>query len=116
LPVACGSATTAGAEAGGTDAFVGKLDPQGATVWARRIGGPGSDAGHGVAVDAAGDIYYVTGIFQRIAHFDPPRSGVFSERPLAGVEHVCLRFMSWLLRLCPTPQSRRADEPNRRNR
>jgi WD40 repeat protein/tRNA A-37 threonylcarbamoyl transferase component Bud32 len=59
--------------AGGTDAYVAKLDPQGTTVWARRIGGPGSDAGHGVAVDAAGDIY-VAGIFQRIAHFDPPRS------------------------------------------
>jgi hypothetical protein len=47
---------------GRTDVFVLRLTPDGALVWARRLGGPQADAGLDVAVDARG--VYVTGSFQ----------------------------------------------------
>src|SRR5262249_5721277 len=52
--------------AGGLDAWVAKLDPAAsfAPVWAFRLGGTGSDAANGVAVDSFGDVI-VTGGFQR---------------------------------------------------
>jgi hypothetical protein len=43
--------------AGVTDAFVAKLDPAGALVYATFLGGSGDDAGNAVAVDAAGNAY-----------------------------------------------------------
>jgi hypothetical protein len=44
-----------------TDVFVAKLNPSGsALVYSTYLGGSGSDAGNGIAVDAAGDAY-VTG-------------------------------------------------------
>ncbi len=43
--------------AGGGDAFVVKLDPTGAVVWATYLGGSGYDAGNAIAVDAAGNVY-----------------------------------------------------------
>jgi hypothetical protein len=49
--------------AGGTDAFVAKLDPAAsppfAPIWSTRIGGPGPDEGRGVAVDSLGDVTVV---------------------------------------------------------
>lgn len=48
------------ASAGGSDAFVVKLDQYGAFAWARRFGGAGDDAGLGVAIDY-GEAIYVTG-------------------------------------------------------
>jgi hypothetical protein len=40
--------------AGGLDAFIAKLDGDGAVVWADRFGGPGDDAFFSVAVDRSG--------------------------------------------------------------
>jgi uncharacterized protein (TIGR03437 family) len=39
------------------DAFVVKLDPTGAVVWATYLGGSGNDVGDSIAVDAAGNVY-----------------------------------------------------------
>ncbi|HMO84815.1 MAG TPA: SBBP repeat-containing protein [Lacipirellulaceae bacterium] len=50
----------AGQNAGGTDAFVAKYDPQGQLVWARQFGNVGEDRGRSVAVDVDGSVY-VTG-------------------------------------------------------
>ena len=43
------------------DAFVAKISPTGALVYATYLGGVGADEGRGIAVDASGDAY-VTGI------------------------------------------------------
>jgi hypothetical protein len=52
--------------AGGTDAFVAKLDPASATpfatVWATRLGGAAADEARGVAVDSFGNVT-VVGLF-----------------------------------------------------
>jgi hypothetical protein len=50
--------------AGGSDAFVARLDPGSsfAPLWAVRLGGSSSDEAHGIAVDAAGNAV-VVGLF-----------------------------------------------------
>jgi hypothetical protein len=55
--------------AGATDVFVLRLTPEGALVWARRLGGPQADTGFDVAVDARG--VYVAGSFQGALGPDP---------------------------------------------
>ena len=55
---------------GGSDIFLSKLDPNGNHVWARRMGGTGTDSANGMALDSAGNIYVVGG-FRFIADFDP---------------------------------------------
>jgi len=42
------------------DAFVAKLRPDGSLAWATYVGGGGDERGHGIALDASGNIY-VTG-------------------------------------------------------
>jgi uncharacterized protein (TIGR03437 family) len=43
---------------GGTDAFAGKLNPQGsAVVWASYLGGKGGDSAHAIALDASGNVW-----------------------------------------------------------
>ena len=54
---------------GGSDIFVAKYASTGGYVWAKTIGGTGSDAGTGVAVDGSGNVL-VTG------QFDVSASGV----------------------------------------
>jgi hypothetical protein len=46
--------TTTLASAGGTDAFVVKLDRKGAVLWAQSLGGPGDQAALGIATDSSG--------------------------------------------------------------
>ena len=64
-----GPGTVSLAPAGNIDAFVAKLDPSGALVWARRLGGSLADQGIGVAADASG--VYVTGTFEGAVDLDP---------------------------------------------
>jgi hypothetical protein len=59
--------------AGDYEAFVCKLDPSGAYVWAVNLGGAGADAGTSIAVDASGNVY-TTGTFLGTADFDPGTS------------------------------------------
>lgn len=56
--------------AGGSDAFVLKLDGAGNLVWARQLGGAGDDGAYGIALDADGNVY-TTGQFSGTADFDP---------------------------------------------
>lgn len=52
------------------DAFVIKLDPTGAVVWATYLGGNGEDSGQAIAVDASGNVY-VAGVTQFAAASSP---------------------------------------------
>ncbi|MEW6467537.1 MAG: SBBP repeat-containing protein, partial [Bacteroidota bacterium] len=55
---------------GATDIFVSKLDASGNFVWARQLGGPSTDYGYAVTVDASGNVY-ASGYFTTTADFDP---------------------------------------------
>jgi hypothetical protein len=55
---------------GERDIFISKLDSNGNLVFARQLGGIGSDEAEGVAVDTAGNVY-VTGTFENAVDFDP---------------------------------------------
>jgi hypothetical protein len=46
-----------GPSAGTNDYFLVKYDASGALLWTRQAGSPGTDVGHGVAVDGAGNAY-----------------------------------------------------------
>jgi len=52
------------------DIFVAKYSNSGSYIWAKNLGGTGRDEGHGIAVDAAGNVY-VTGHFIGKADFNP---------------------------------------------
>jgi hypothetical protein len=56
--------------ASATDIFVIKLDAAGNFVWARNMGGTGSEHGHAIAVDASSNVY-TTGFYSSIVDFDP---------------------------------------------
>lgn len=55
---------------GSYDAFIVKLNASGALVWAKRMGGTGTDEAFGIFVDGTGNIY-TTGKFAGTADFDP---------------------------------------------
>jgi hypothetical protein len=52
------------------DAFILKLDPLGNFVWAKAIGGIGSDWGSSIKTDANGDLF-ASGTFKATVDFDP---------------------------------------------
>lgn len=54
--------------AGGTDAFVAKLDASGQPLWSRGFGNLASQAAQGVAFDAAGNVL-LTGLFEGVLDF-----------------------------------------------
>ncbi|MFZ1689383.1 MAG: T9SS type A sorting domain-containing protein [Flavobacteriales bacterium] len=56
--------------AGGTDIYVTKFDTSGTLIWARAMGGTGTDGSLALAVDASGNVY-TTGGFCGTADFDP---------------------------------------------
>lgn len=55
---------------GSADIFVSKLDVFGNLAWARTLGGTEYDAGYGIIVDHANNVY-ITGEFRGTADFDP---------------------------------------------
>ena len=65
-----GSGVTNLASAGDQDIFVTKFDGSGNLLWARRIGGSGSDIGFGIDIDSAGNVL-VSGRFAGTVDFDP---------------------------------------------
>lgn len=52
------------------DLFLAKYDASGNYIWAKRMGGSGSETGTALAIDASGNCY-VTGNFSGTADFDP---------------------------------------------
>jgi gliding motility-associated-like protein len=52
------------------DVFISKLDANGDFVWAKSMGGSGSDEGMGIDLDAAGNIY-IAGSYAYTVDFDP---------------------------------------------
>ncbi|MCU0440483.1 MAG: SBBP repeat-containing protein [Raineya sp.] len=62
--------------AGIHDIFVSKLDANGNLAWVKAIGGTVNDVGHGITVDASGNVY-TTGYFTSTVDFDPG-SGIFN--------------------------------------
>ncbi len=65
-----GAGTTNLVSGGGDDIFVLKLDSSGNFVWAKQMGGAGTDRVASVAVDSSGNVY-TTGLFYDPADFDP---------------------------------------------
>lgn len=57
--------------------FISKLDANGNYVWAKSIGGTGSDQGMGIHVDNTGNVY-TTGFFNTTADFDPSSSATYT--------------------------------------
>ncbi|MCC2546051.1 hypothetical protein LJY25_06310 [Hymenobacter sp. BT175] len=55
--------------AGSRDLYLLKLDPGGAATWARQFGGPGSDEGCEIEVDAGSGAAYLSGGFSATAAF-----------------------------------------------
>jgi hypothetical protein len=62
---------------GQNDIFISKLSPGGNLIWNKQIGGPLSEWGFAISIDAAGNIYYA-GNFSDSVDFDPsPASNYF---------------------------------------
>ncbi|MBC7923614.1 MAG: SBBP repeat-containing protein [Ferruginibacter sp.] len=75
---------------GGSDIFVAKYNNTGALVWARRAGGPESDAGSDIVTDASGNVY-VTGTYEELAWFRKsanPANQVFLENLIDTRQHA----------------------------
>ena len=56
--------------AGEYDIFIQKLDANGNFIWAKQMGGTGSDFGRSITVDTSGNVY-TTGTFEGTVDFDP---------------------------------------------
>jgi len=69
---------------GGDDIFVSKLDSDGNFLWARHMGGKGSDVGCDIAVDGDGNAH-TTGSFHKKADFDPG-NGTFKLKSAGGTD------------------------------
>jgi hypothetical protein len=65
-----GAGTANLTSAGSRDSFVSKLDSSGNFLFAKSMGGTGIDEGHGIAVDASGNVL-TTGFFNLTVDFDP---------------------------------------------
>lgn len=56
--------------AGNEDIFIAKLDPSGNLIWAKQIGGTGTDIAYDIAVNSIGNVT-TTGRFRNTIDFDP---------------------------------------------
>lgn len=56
-PLQMGTVTLNNSGSSGSDAYVAKLSPGGAVIWANKIGGPNNESITGVSTDASGNIY-----------------------------------------------------------
>lgn len=68
-----GVGTSNFASAGLRDIFISKLDASGNFVWAKQIGGTGSDQGRSIILDGSANVY-TTGSFAGTVDFDPGAS------------------------------------------
>jgi hypothetical protein len=70
---------------GSEDIFISKVDPSGNFIWAKQIGGSGSDVGYSISIDSNGDVY-LAGFFNGTSDFDPG-TGVYNLTS-AGVNDI----------------------------
>jgi hypothetical protein len=79
-----GAGTFSMTSAGTEDIYILKLDAAGNFVWAKQMGGTGTDIAYGIATDAAGNLF-TTGYFNNTVDFDPG-PGTFFETSLGFAE------------------------------
>jgi hypothetical protein len=77
---------------GGIDIHITKLNANGNLIWAKAIGSTSQDAGYGIAVDTAGNVY-VTGFIQAAADFDPG-PGVYTLTPVGQLDAFVVKLDS----------------------
>lgn len=65
--------------------FVTKLDVNGSFLWAKSMGGSGSDLGTSITVDSLGNVY-TTGRFERVTTDFDPGAGVFNLTSVGGTD------------------------------
>jgi len=70
--------------AGSSDVFISKLDASGNFVWAKAMGGTGTDGGNFIDIDAVGNIY-TTGSYSVTADFNPD-AGTFNLTAAGGTD------------------------------
>ena len=75
---------------GGNDIYIQKLDAGGNFLWAKNIGGTGSDQAFGIALDNQGNVY-TTGSFTGTVDFDP--SAVTNNLIAAGSSDIFISKM-----------------------
>ena len=71
------------------DAFICKLDATGNLVWAKAVGGAGSDSGYGIALDA--NNVYLTGSYEQTVDFNP-NAGVNSFTAFGSSDIFIIKF------------------------
>jgi len=69
----------------GSDIFVSKLDAAGNFIWAKKLGGTGSEYGVSIAVDGSGNVL-TTGSFAGTVDFDPGAGTFTISSTVASVE------------------------------
>jgi hypothetical protein len=89
---------------GDTDIFVAKYNRLGSLLWAARAGGRGPDAGYGIAVDQAGNVY-VTGGFTGSASF-----GSVSLSAIGGRDIFIAKYNPNGVLLCATRDGDKGDD------
>ncbi len=82
---------TAAFTAAGTDIFVAKYDSSGTYVWAKQMGGSGTDIGYGLVINEYGNAY-ITGSFQTLADFNPGSGTNDTLRSAGGYEIFVLKL------------------------
>jgi hypothetical protein len=78
--------------AGGEDAYVRKLSPEGAELWTYQLGSPGPDRAVGVAVDGSGNIIVAGRIQSALLEVDPVEEGIST--PPTGSSEAYVRKLS----------------------
>jgi hypothetical protein len=76
--------------AGGSDAFILKLDAAGNFVWVKQVGGTSDDSGNSIALDVSGNIH-IAGTFNGTADFDPG-AGIYNLTSLGSEDVFILKL------------------------
>jgi hypothetical protein len=78
---------------GMTDVFISKLDDAGNFVWAKSVGGSGSDWAHSLVIDASENVY-LTGYFEGTVDFDNT-TGTHNRTSAGGFDVFVIKLNYW---------------------